>query len=128
MSIGNYITPFFLFFILLVPVVGAGQTVGLVSANNEVTLSITGGRGITLAVENLAEYNVSINYSVIYSNIYNRELGRTEGYKMIGGGYTWSVCMITYLPLFMKLSATLEADGQIVEKKGFTLFTFVIVW
>lgn len=128
MYLGKYITPFFLLFILLVPVVGVGQTVGSVSANNEVTLSITGGRGLTLAVENLAEYNVSINYSIVYINRYNEELHGIEGSATAVSGSTWSAYTISYWPLFMRLSARLEADGQIVEKKGFTLFTFVIVW
>jgi len=99
----------------------------ITATTGDVSLMVRGGVGVHLTVDNFNDHNITINFSINWTDIFGKQVNTDEGYAELETRRSWEYGDIPVIPFFQRISVYLEADGIVVEKQGFSFFVLVFL-
>jgi len=106
-------------FFLMMPVSSA-------VAGNVITI-VRGGVGAHIVVHNLTDHNVTINFTINWTDLSGEKVDSDGFIVEIVKRTTFEYGSIPIHPFIQRVSIYLETEDKIIAKKGFSFFGFVFL-
>jgi hypothetical protein len=108
-----------LIFFLITPIFSA-------SACN-VFVRVRGGIGVRIIVDNYSDHNVTINFTINWTDIFGEHVDTEGGEVILGKMNSFEYGTIPVIPFIQRVSVHVEVEDKVVEKYGFSFFGLVLL-